>query len=44
MFKKVLEKAAQRLLNILLDYLEKTLQADLDGDGDIAGNPVEEKE
>ncbi len=32
---KLLGKAVERVLDVLINWLEKALNADLDGDGDI---------
>ncbi len=38
MFDKILQNAVKRLLDLLVNYVEKRLKIDLDGDGDI-GEP-----
>ncbi len=39
---KILGEFLKRLLNVLVDALERMLNTDLDGDGDIAGKREEE--
>jgi hypothetical protein len=34
---KIMQEALKRFLQIILDALERMLQQDLDGDGDIGG-------